>query len=144
MRIIGCDPGYKGALSLLEDGQIISTLKMPTYTVRGQKKTYDLERIKDFMRVAEPDLVAIEQVTRPGVLVGNRWFLHGLAMGFGIDVVTVVPATWKRHFHIGADKGESRTLAHSYWPTYGFDKMNKGQDGEWEAALIGLYAWEHR
>ena len=142
VRVLAADPGKAGAIAILEDRKIVSIVKMPVFKVKRQT-VYDLAWIEDIFRASQADLVAIEAVTRPASLVANRWFMHGLAAGLGIPVKTVVPITWKRyHGAQDASKETTRNIAHTLCPEYGFDKLNKGQDGYWEAYLIGLYALE--
>ena len=143
MRIIGVDPGLSGAIATLDDGELIEVHKMPTFTVKT-KRTYDLPWITSAIHLAFADLVAVEAVTRPGSLRENKAFILGVAYGLAIETMTVSSPVWKRHYKIGASKEESRAVAMGLWPGFGFDKMNKGADGMWEAALIGRYAYETR
>lgn len=141
MIIIGADPGYSGALAVLDDGKLVSVVKMPIYTVR-RKRTYDLYWILDIMRNSEADIAAIEAVTRPGVLVGNRGFLHGCALALGMEVMTVPAPAWKKHFMLSPNKAESIDLCHELYPQTKSIITKKGQDGMAEAILIARYALE--
>ena len=140
MIILGVDPGLSGAIAIL-DGKRITVLPMPIYRV-GRKRVYDIAEITDLFIAAHPDLVAIEAITRPGSLVGNGAFMHGVAMAMGVEVVRPRPQVWKAHFGLAANKAESIDLCHKLYPQTKSIITKKGQDGMAEAILIARYALE--
>lgn len=139
MRVASADPGKRGSLAVLQDGEIVTVIPMPTYNV-GRKIVYDLDKITAFIKASKAELVAVEQVTRPGSLVGNAAFIFGVAYGLGIDAVMLRPQFWKGKLGLSADKAQSLAYAEQRWPSLG--KLKKGEDGKAEAALIGLVAEE--
>lgn len=62
---------------------------------------------------------------------------EGVLIGRGWDVVTVPPASWKRHFRLGPDKDKARAIAGERWPA--LDLRTKKSADIAEACLLG--AW---
>src|SRR5262249_34906262 len=76
-------------------------------------------------------------------------FKYGVAYGALRTVVAlcnipyrlITPGKWKAHFHLDADKENSRVLAIQLWPGCGYFALKK-HHGRAEAALIARYGAE--
>lgn len=62
---------------------------------------------------------------------------EGVLIGRGWDVITVPPASWKRHFRLDGDKDKARAIAAERWPI--LDLKTKKSADIAEACLLG--AW---
>lgn len=161
MTVLGCDPGMKGAIAILSDaGDLIDVIDMPVFEV--VKRVGGKDRIKRHINVhalggvfaasGAGSRVVIEHVGpmpsdgassafQFGLAAGT---LHGAAGALGLIIETPTPQTWKKHFHLTADKDQARQLATRRWPHMA-DKFKRKMDaGRSEAALIGLYSIETR
>lgn len=137
MRVVAFDPGLSGGVAIL-DGDYLTTFPMPVLKV-GRKRAYDLDAMLRVMQGCGAGLCVIEAITRPGALVGNGMFLHGLAMACGIEVMRPRPQQWKHSFGLTNIKQESIDLIHELFPqTRGAITLRK-QDGLAEAALLAVY-----
>jgi len=154
MKIIGIDPGLKGGIAILEDGNIIFADYTPVYSEDfikgGKKKTrniMDVAAISDIMLEFKPDCGILEKVTaRPGqgstsmfrfgMGVGEY---HGLLTALTIPYKEIRPQEWKKHFNLTSDKVESLNLATTLWPDWSKSFRLKKQDGIAEAALMAKY-----
>jgi crossover junction endodeoxyribonuclease RuvC len=146
MRTIGIDPGATGALVMLEDGNPIEWMEMPTMKI-GSATRVNAAAVADFMGSSLCDHVYVEQVgAMPGQGVSSMFnFGHsvGTIMGvlgaMGIPCTLVTPQFWKREMGlIGTDKDAARSRAIQLWPTWKeLHKKGKGQALS-DAALIAL------
>lgn len=137
MKILGVDPGVRGALVVMRNGKRPRHWKMPMES-RG-KHGYDIAGIAKIIRKERPDLVVVEQVTRPASIVRCMGIFQAISITLDLPVCTVRPQVWKRHFGLSADKNESIALACSMWPKLKKVVRRKSDDGIAEAALIAEY-----
>ena len=150
MVICGIDPGLKGGLCLLVDGQI-SPCAMPTV---GSE--LDLNFIKEFLTQTKVEKVFLEQSqAMPGQGVVSMFNygksfgqLLGLCYGLGLPVELIKPRVWQAQMFKGTntkDKPKERALqaARMIFPSENFlatPKSQKPHDGMVDAALIVTYA----
>ena len=148
MRILGIDPGLSGALVILEDGQPIEWMRMPTYIV-GKSNRVNGAAVASFINKSKIDRAVIELVhSMPGQGVTSSFtFGHafGTVMGvlaaLEIPVSGISPQEWKKRANlIGKDKDAARSRALELWPHWrALDKKGEGQAMA-DAALIARIA----
>jgi len=132
MHFIGIDPGFTGAVAVLDaDGCIVALDDAPAVTVQsGKRKRSEFDRpaMVRLLRFYEPSLtrVAIEKVTpmpKQGIASTSR-FMAGWGMWLGILACLqlphelVTPQRWKRAMLAGQpkEKDASRQVAQAMWP----------------------------
>ena len=159
MTVLGCDPGMKGAIAILSDtGDLIDVIDMPVFEV--VKRVAGKDRTKRHINVhavggvfaaaGAGGRVVIEHVGPMPTDGASSAFqfglaagaLHGAAGALGLSIETPTPQTWKKHFHLTADKDQARQLATRRWPHMAEKFKRKMDAGRSEAALIGLYGIE--
>ena len=148
MSRLGIDPGLSGALVILEDGQPIEWMRMPTYMV-GKSNRVNGAAVASFIKQTNVDFAIIELVhAMPKQGVASVFtFGHacGTVMGvlaaLEIPVSVITPQEWKKRAGlIGKDKDASRSKALELWPHWRvLDKKGEGQAMA-DAALISLFA----
>ena len=136
MPDLSFDPGYRGGVAIWDDP--VRVIPMPTMQV-GTKRVYDLEAIVALIKAAKPKRVVIEQVTRPGVLIGNMNFIHGVALACGANVTRIRPQEWRKMVGLkdGEKKDASIMKCLELYPHLATSITAKSHDGMAEAALIG-------
>lgn len=155
MLIVGIDPGYSGAIALL-NGSVLQVHDMPTAPAVKGRVEMDLYRLGQLLSpdvdgiCPETCVAVLEKVaTMPGQGISSAFrFGEGYGaiqmalVGHGWERNYVTPATWKKHFKLSRDKGVSRALASQRFPQYAhlFDRVK--DDGRAEAALLALYGRE--
>ena len=137
-RVVGVDPGLSGGIALL-DGDRIKTWPMPIYKI-GRKRVYDLEMIANLIAGLTPQLIVVEQVTRPATLTRCQGVIMGIALGLYIPFKTVRPQVWRPFLSLAAGEGKDKSIlkAIELFPELSATITRKNHDGEAEAALI---AW---
>lgn len=154
MRVLGVDPGAKGALALLEGGQLVEVHDMPALAVRRgktDKNEVDGYALGDLIRALRPDVVVIELVGGMEGQSPSASFNFGRAAGapeytakaLGIRVDHMAPATWKNAIGQRGGKDDSRAMAMRLWPGHAAAFRRKMDNDRAEAALIAL-AWEKK
>lgn len=149
MRIIGVDPGSKGAFAVLEDLLLVGVHDMPAVAVskgdrtRNEVSVYEINRLVKSW-AGTPALVVFEQVSSQPKDSAAAAFTFGrnvmaaeaaLRVAFRFELVT--PAVWKRDMKLtDKEKSDSRALACSLWPDKAHLFARVKDDGRAEAALI--------
>lgn len=158
-HVIGCDPGMTGAIATLTaSGDLVDVVDMPVFAiskrVKGKDRTkrhvnvHELGRI--FSGAGAGARAVIEHVgpmpTDSRMSAFQFGFgagaLHGAAGALKMQIETVTPQTWKKHFGLTADKDQARQLATRRWPAHAHLFKRKLDAGRAEAALIALYSIE--
>lgn len=148
---LGIDPGLTGAVAAVDAHGGISLIEdLPTVT-RGSgkvKRELDPAGLAHLLRpiTDEIGLAVVERVgSMPGQGVASVFSLGhsaGVIVGvlgtLGIPVQLVAPATWKKHFTIGRDKGMSRTVASRLYPLCNLNRVKDHNLAE--ALLLARYA----
>jgi crossover junction endodeoxyribonuclease RuvC len=147
MRVIGIDVGATGAIVLLEDGQPIEWMAMPTTKI-GSATRVNAAALTDFIASCCCTHVYVEQVhAMPGNGSASMFnFGHscGTVMGvlgaMGLPHTMITPQAWKKTAGlIGTDKDAARARAIQLWPKWReLDKKGKGQALA-DAALIAKH-----
>lgn len=151
--LLGIDVGISGAVALLDGNKLVSVHDMPTVsTIVGgkKKKRINARALFELLQCEKLEHAFVETVAaRPNQGVSSM-FAFGQASGIAEavawvvtpDVVGVRPQTWKKHFKLSNDKGESRRLATEFWPDHADRFKRVKDDGRAEAALIGLWGYD--
>lgn len=105
-RVVGIDPGLKGALVLLVRGRISEAVAMPT--TKGGTRTYlDPLKLRQTLLEMKPDHIVMElPLFLPGAAAqaqgttGINWgMLYATVQLLGIPHTLVMPADWTRVIH---------------------------------------------
>lgn len=137
---IGIDPGAKGALALLRDGE--------TEVVSYDPERYiaALGRLKSAESVACVEKVGAmpgQGVTSMFSFGKNAGFIEGILQTYGIPYQLVPPQTWKKEFQLHKSKQDSVSVCKRLFPNanlFPTEKCRKENDGMAEALLLALYA----
>jgi crossover junction endodeoxyribonuclease RuvC len=148
MRRMGIDPGLSGAVVILEDGQPIEWMRMPTYMM-GKSNRVNGAALASFINGSEIELAIIEQVHAMPKQGVTSMFTFGHACGtvmgvigaLEIPVASITPQEWKKRAGlVGKDKDAARSKALEIWPHWRvLDKKGEGQAMA-DAALIARFA----
>jgi hypothetical protein len=148
VRILGIDPGAKGALALVE-GHVVKLFDMPRVSVRrgrGSKDEIDGFALADILSDLSPDVAYLEQVGGMEGQSASAAFNFGraaaapeyLLMGLRVRHVRVPPTVWKPLFKIRGGKDDARMHAMRLWPDTAAEFRRRRIDFA-EAALIAEY-----
>lgn len=149
--IIAIDPGFTGAMTLL-DGEYLAEVESLPINDKDTQKRVDGLRIRQIlvewgMPHSDNYKVVIERVSaRPGQGVTST-FNFGLSYGvlvgvlesLGFEIQFVRPQDWKKYFGLSSNKTAARELATELWPDWAHAFSRVKDDGRAEAALLGLY-----
>lgn len=143
MTYIGCDPGKKGSLAIIQAENI--------KIVPFEGKEY----IKHLFALDEKDCVAVvEQVHSISKQGLASTFAFGMNFGWilgvfdsaGIPYQLVSPQKWKKEFGCTSDKTTSIEVCKRLFPNVSLkrtERCKKDDDGFAEALLMALYAKRH-
>jgi hypothetical protein len=148
MRILGVDPGAKGALALVENHSV-RIFDMPRLTVRrggSDKDEVDGFALMDLLSDLSPDVAYLEQVGGMDGQSASAAFNFGraagapeyLLMGLRIRHTRVPPQVWKKALKIKGGKDDARMEAMRRWPALAKEFRVRRPDFA-EAALIAEY-----
>jgi len=158
LNVIGMDPGVHGAIAVLSaEGNLLSVVDMPIFEikkmVRGKETTrrkVNVHGVGSILREAGQSRAVIEDVNampNDGAMQAfifgfSAGALHGAVGALNLQLATVRPQPWKKHFGLSADKNAARQVATRRWPEFA-DQFKRVKDaGRAEAALIGLHSIE--
>src|SRR5262245_24206979 len=151
MRVLGVDPGLRGALALWDtEMDLLVVQDMPVVKV-GKTTVIPEHLLVDRIRRLAPEIAWIEEVhamPKQGVVSTFTFgmgygMVRGACAGLGIRIQPVSPNVWKAAFRLRRDKGVSRTVAMRLFPHNASDFALVKHDGRAEAALIALYGSDH-
>jgi crossover junction endodeoxyribonuclease RuvC len=147
MRVIGIDPGASGAIVLLEDGEPIEWLLMPTMKV-GSTTKVNAAALSRFIYDCDVKVAFVEHVhsmPKQGVSSSFNFghscgVVEGVLGAFEVSIELVTPQKWKKAAGlIGSDKDAARVKAIQMWPKWQcLDKKGQGQALA-DAALIARF-----
>lgn len=146
MRISSIDPGKKGSLALIQDGQPLEFVDMP---MAEGGKLIDPKAIAVVLWRWSPDHIVVEKVAsspRMGATSAfnfgcNSYGLVCLAAGMKIPCHTITPQKWKTvHGLINKPKDASRLLALKMFPQLKENLKRVKDIDRADALLMGL-AW---
>ena len=155
MFIIGIDPGISGAISFLNNGEIVDVIDMP-HMADGKKNKKQVNASQIFNEISlrinnipkSNICVVIEQVSAmPGQGVTSMFnfgqsfgVLKGICATMKLSMHFVRPAKWKKYFNlIKTEKEASRTKVIEIFP-YISSKLSKKKDvNKADAILIASF-----
>ena len=157
MIIIAADPGLRGAVAALKNGnQIVWLQDMPTKELSNGKRMVCARQLTETLKQImsehphEQFTCMIEKVgVMPGEgIVGAFSFGRGfgileaciIARGLPLDMVT--PQVWKKAMRFTSDKDAVRIAMMKRFPQLAGMLKRKMDDGRAEAIAIALYAWQ--
>lgn len=149
MIVIGIDPGINGAVAAYDtEERLITVNKIPKIRIsRSGKPAHAIDvpelaqMVRDIVN-GNRAIAYLEDVhSMPGQGVASSFrfgeakgIILGVLVSQYIPVELVSPATWKRHFRLGADKRQSRLKASQLFPGLKIPDINCA-----EALLIMQY-----
>lgn len=151
---VGVDPGLRGAVAIVEDGELVDVVDMPSVKANTRGNDLDLSRLASELDGLFTDAgninAWIERVgARPGQGVSSM-FKFGRTVGAVEGILAahfarrqyVTPNVWKKHFRLPSEKDAARLMAAQLWPKQASLFSRVKDDGRAEAALIAMYGWE--
>ena len=155
MIIIGIDPGITGAISVLENKQVIEVYDTPTM-IDGKKNKRQVNGaqvtniIKESLNKDKDKevVVVVEHVNAmPGQGVTSMFnfgqsfgVLKGICSAMQLPMHFVRPAKWKKHFNlIKTNKDASRTKVIQIYPGVSSKLSRKKDSNKADAILIARY-----
>ena len=129
-RVLGIDPGAKGAIAILsEAGELIEVIDMPATLEANGRKTTNAGLLAGIIAEAKADLIFCEFLaSRPtdGVMQAFSFgrckgVIEGIAAAYDLEVVFLTPPVWKRYAGVPPGKENkqvARTKAIARWPKH--------------------------
>ena len=149
MYIMGIDPGFSGALAVLDsDLKIEFVMDMPIIKV-GKKRELDEARLSVIFKMWRSKSIngALEKsqtMPNQGIVSSGRYmasygFLRGLCVGNGIPYHLIQPQTWKKAMmpDMGKEKGASIQKVSQLYPELSLTRVK--DHGIADAILIARY-----
>ena len=158
MKIIGIDPGLRGAIAVLEKNKVLNIFEMPVMS-EGKKNKRQLNSallvklLRDNISENEEISVVVEQVNAmPGQGVTSMFnfgqtfgAIKGVCAALELPIFFVRPSKWKKHFElINSSKDSSRTKAIEMYPSLSKELAKKKDVNKSDAILIARYFSETR
>ena len=146
MTFIGIDPGAKGALAVVQKGDVAKMLiGVYPFSLESYRTV-----LADLKKSGEDLLAAVEDVhamPKQGVTSMFNFgvgfgFIQGVLSAFGIPFELVRPQKWKKEFSI-SDKNESIAVCQRLFPDMSLlpsERCRVPSDGMAEALLMAEYA----
>jgi len=157
--LAGIDPGYSGAIALLDPNNLtdLILIDMPLHRLKVNGRNtarLDLYQLGNFFDLHRLDIRAAcieEPSAMPSQGVASS-FNFGFSCGAtqaavaanAIPMRLVRPATWKRAMGLSADKDASRRLASQRLPMHAAKWARAKDDGRAEAVLLAIYLIHHK
>ena len=150
---LGIDPGFSGALAVLDDKlNIIHYQDMPIIEVAKKRELNEPELRNIFQRFSPKYnnlIVGIEKsqtmpgqgIVSTGRYMASYGFLRGLCVGLGLHYVLIRPPTWKKAMlaDMPKEKGSSIQKVNQIYPEI---KLTRKKDhGISDAILIARYLY---
>ena len=148
MQIMGIDPGFSGALAVLDDDLNLEfVMDMPIIMV-GKKRELDESKLSTiFSRWRlRPMTIGIEKsqtMPNQGIVSSGRYmasygFLRGLCVGNGLPYHLIRPQSWKKAMmpDMGKDKGASIQKVTQLYPELRLTRVK--DHGIADAILIAI------
>ncbi len=153
MRVAGIDPGFQGALAVLEvttksHPQILFTCDMPV--IEASKATeIDIKELSSLLFAYDVECVIIEKaqvMPKQGVVSsGNYMKNYGMILATLIlthkPFIEVSPNKWKRDLKLGAGKEASILLTRHLFPS--LEIKRKKDHNICEAILVAYWGVKH-
>jgi len=153
MKVLGCDPGYSGALALLDtdSNRIVDCIDMPTNMIRTSagktRPEINISCLRFWLDESAPDHAFIELVSAmPGQGVTSM-FRFGQAFGElratvlarNIPITMVPPRVWSTAMKVPAGADGAALRASQLFPDAGRFLALKKHHGRADAMLLALF-----
>jgi len=153
MNIIGIDPGFTGAITVLDEkSDIIELYDMPVIPV-GKKTELDGPKIAKILANAElyskchVFIEKCQSMPGQGVVGVGRYMegygrIRGIVEGLSMPYTLVQPRNWKKEMmpDMGKEKGQSIVRVKQLYPN--LDLPRKKDHGKADSVLIARYGWQ--
>jgi hypothetical protein len=152
--ILGCDPGFGGALAWYDPTarRIVAALPMPLRPAKtlipDSRPEIDAEALYQQIYVSQPAVVVVERVNaspQQGVTSAFRFgegfgIILGVLAGCGLKPRLAYPNVWKAGLGLSADKKQSLKMACELFPEWTPRFMTGARSADLaEAALLAYY-----
>jgi hypothetical protein len=148
-RILGCDPGVRGAFTLIDtDAWTLAVSDMPIEPGTKNKNAVSPVGVSSIFRGAQADHLFVELVHSSPQMGVTSAFSFGRSLGIvhgaayhdgGLTVTEVRPQEWKAKTLTPKDKNEARRRAQQLFPVAFklFERVK--DDGRAESAILAFY-----
>ncbi len=154
--IVGCDPGFGGAIAFfsVRNRTLVDVLDIPTVdpfgpqhwrkTGKADRIEFDIPKLAKIFQSQAPIIESVHSSPQMGVTSSFR-FGHGLGLleatmaSLYIRTQKVAPSVWKSALGLSRNKSESLDLARRKWPHMKAYFKLKQDHGRAEAALLAEY-----
>jgi Holliday junction resolvasome RuvABC endonuclease subunit len=153
MKVLGADPGGQGGLAIIQDGKLITGIRMPVIEIRGKKILNARAVLEWWGTDAKPfDAAVVEAVhAMPNQGVSSSFqfgrmlgAIESLIYATGAPVTYVTPSMWKQAMGLTSNKQQSIDSAKLKFGAAADALLKrKADDGIAEAALLAAY-WVER
>ena len=153
-RTLGIDVGLNGAIALVQDGELVGVVDMPTVTLdrNGKaKRQVSVPELVDIIKAFDPDEAYVEKVFAMAGQGVTSVFSFGRSLGVVEGVLTTLkikttlmtPQTWQKGLGMTGGKDGSRARAMELFPEQTALFKRVKDDGRSDAALIALWGSKH-
>jgi len=153
-RTLGIDVGLNGAIALVQDGDLIGVVDMPTVTLdrNGKaKRQVSVPELVDIIKTFDPNEAYVEKVFAMAGQGVTSVFSFGRSLGVVEGVLTTMkikttlmtPQTWQKGLGMTGGKDGSRARAMELFPEQTALFKRVKDDGRSDAALIALWGSKH-
>jgi crossover junction endodeoxyribonuclease RuvC len=153
-RTLGIDVGLNGAIALVQDGELVGVVDMPTVTLdrNGKaKRQVSVPELVDIIKQFDPNEAYVEKVFAMAGQGVTSVFSFGRSLGVVEGVLTTMkikttlmtPQTWQKGLGMTGGKDGSRARAMELFPEQTALFKRVKDDGRSDAALIALWGSKH-
>jgi crossover junction endodeoxyribonuclease RuvC len=153
-RTLGIDVGLNGAIALVQDGELIGVVDMPTVTLdrNGKaKRQVSVPELVEIIKQFDPTEAYVEKVFAMAGQGVTSVFSFGRSLGVVEGVLTTLkikttlmtPQTWQKGLGMTGGKDGSRARAMELFPEQMALFKRVKDDGRSDAALIALWGAKH-
>lgn len=142
----GIDPGFTGAIAIIDDHQrIVECHDMPLHGIKS-KPEIDCNKVIFILRVYSLSHIAIEKaqaMPKQGCVSMFRYgkvagLLEGIITTLNIPYTLITPQAWKKRMMQGMDKGKGASIVRAE-QLFNFHSTRKKDHGQAEACLLAEY-----
>lgn len=162
MLVIGVDPGFTGAVAILDKDGGSRIFDTPTTNVAYKDKTRvefnrarmsnEIDNIIEFSYgdsiyafLEDAGVMPKQGITSTGRFMHGIGLWEGMLIGKNVILTMVLPAAWKKHFKLlNKEKDDSIALAKKLFPAQESLLMRKKDHNRAEALLIAEYGRQLR
>jgi crossover junction endodeoxyribonuclease RuvC len=153
-RTLGIDVGLNGAIALVQDGELVGVVDMPTVTLdrNGKaKRQVSVPELVDIIKQFDPNEAYVEKVFAMAGQGVTSVFSFGRSLGVVEGVLTTLkikttlmtPQAWQKGLGMTGGKDGSRARAMELFPEQTALFKRVKDDGRSDAALIALWGSKH-